>query len=205
MKTSILSQLRSDLPRLKAILDGHPSAGRTDHARRVCEAFDFRNANKQLQAGSCLSALRTLDKAQHIQLPAAQPRPNHSNARILSEPVPHPTEVPDHLGAMKGLRLDRVITPDDLVLWNTLIHDEHPIGVTKFAGHQKKYLISSDHGYLGAIGFSASALYLAARDQWMGWSEAQRQAHLQNVMGHDTPRSLPHKTPGLNVRPICRM
>ena len=57
------------------------------------------------------------------------------------------------------------------------------IGVTEFAGHQKKDLISSDHGYLGAIGFSASALYLAARDQWMGWSGAQRQAHLSNVMG----------------------
>ena len=136
-----------------------------------------------MQAGSCLSALKTLDKAEHIQLPVAQVRPNQSNARVLPEPVSRPTQVPDHLDAIKGLQLDRVATSDDLVLWNTLIHYEHPIGVTKFAGHQKKYLISSDHGYLGAIGFSASALYLAARDQWIGWSGAQRQAHLSNVMG----------------------
>jgi len=132
---------------------------------------------------SCLSALKTLEKAHRIQLPAAKPRPNQSNARVLAEPVARPTQVPDHLASVQGLRIHRVTTSDELVLWNTLIHYEHPIGVTKFAGHQKKYLISSDHGYLGAIGFSASALYLSARDQWMGWSKSQRQAHRPNVMG----------------------
>jgi len=125
----------------------------------------------------------TGEKAQHIQLPAAKPRPNQSNARVLPEPVARPTQVPDHLAAIQGLRIHRVITSDELILWNTLLHYEHPIGVTKFAGHQKKYLISSDHGYLGAIGFSASALYLSARDQWMGWSRSQQQAHLPHVMG----------------------
>ena len=34
---------------------------------------------------------------------------------------------------------------------------------------QMRYLIGSDHGWLGGIGFAAAALKLAARDQWIGW------------------------------------
>jgi hypothetical protein len=31
-----------------------------------------------------------------------------------------------------------------------------------------RYLIGSEHGWLGGFGFGASALQLADRDQWIG-------------------------------------
>jgi len=54
------------------------------------------------------------------------------NARLLPDPVP-PTDVPDRVGAPEGLRFERVQTPDNLAVWNTLMAHEHPQGVTKFA------------------------------------------------------------------------
>ena len=37
-----------------------------------------------------------------------------------------------------------------------------------------RYLIVSDHGILGALGFAAAALQLADRDRWTGWDDFQR-------------------------------
>ena len=67
-------------------------------------------------------------------------------------------------------------------MWNTLLHFEHPQGTTTFAGCQVRYLVVSAHGVLGAVGFSAAALQLRARDAWMGWSGEQRLAHLHRVL-----------------------
>ena len=67
-------------------------------------------------------------------------------------------------------------------LWNTLLHFEHPQVTATFAGCQMRYLVASDHGVLGALGFSSSAFQLGARDAWIGWSAAQRQAHLHRVV-----------------------
>ena len=67
-------------------------------------------------------------------------------------------------------------------MWNTLLHFEHPQGTTTFAGCQVRYLVVSAHGVLGAVGFSAAALQLRAREAWMGWSGEQRLAHLHRVL-----------------------
>ncbi len=68
------------------------------------------------------------------------------------------------------------------MVWNTLLHFEHPRRTTTFVGAQVRYLIGSAHGYLGAVGFSAAALRLAPRECWMAWSDEQRKAHLHRVM-----------------------
>ena len=46
---------------------------------------------------------------------------------------------------------------------------EHPRGAKRFLGPPLLYLIHRDHGCLGAAGFAAAVLRLAARDTWMGW------------------------------------
>ena len=54
--------------------------------------------------------------------------------------------------------------------------------MTTFAGAQLRYLISSTHGYLGAVGFSAAALYLQSRETWMAKDAAQREQHRHRVI-----------------------
>ena len=96
--------------------------------------------------------------------------------------MPAPVEVPAQVRDVEGLRLVVVEDEAQRRVWNTLLAEEHPQGTTTFVGCQLRYLIGSDHGWLGALGFSASALRLRARDTWMGWSDAQRAAHLHRVV-----------------------
>lgn len=49
-------------------------------------------------------------------------------------------------------------------------------------GHQMRYLIGSDHGWLGAAGFGSSALRLAARDDWIGWDEPIRRQYQDRLL-----------------------
>ena len=46
-----------------------------------------------------------------------------------------------------------------------------------------RYLIGSQHGWLGAIGFGPAAFVLRARDQWIGWSTGARLSKLNQVVG----------------------
>ena len=179
----ILSCFRADLARVKEVLASHPSDGRTALARQLCEAFGFYTATGALRTSSCLHALTVLDGEGKIQLPPSTCRPNRPHARVLSKPVPAPTGVPNRIRALKGLQIERVRTREALAIWNTLMAKEHPRKVTKFAGFQKKYLFQSDHGYLGGIGFAAPALYLAAREAWIGWTPEQRDKYRSHVMG----------------------
>jgi hypothetical protein len=49
-------------------------------------------------------------------------------------------------------------------------------------GRQLRYLIASEHGWLGGVGIASAALQVAARDQWIGWDREMRQAYLDRIV-----------------------
>ena len=93
-----------------------------------------------------------------------------------------PEGVAPHPARIESLRIDPVAKPAERALWNTLIAREHPHGLTTFAGCQVRYLVGSAHGWLGAAGFAAAALRVAARDRWVGWDDGGRRSHLERVV-----------------------
>ena len=173
------------LAEVKRKLRSRAAPGRQQLAVLLCQEFGFRNSKGKLQVTSCLAALRDLEREGHFQLPpsrnkiAGQRRP-----RRLPEPVPEPQGVPAAAGQIRRLRLIEVMPDDDQAMrtWNELIVGEHPQGARPLVGRQIKYLVGSDHGWLGAVGFSASALRLEARDRWIGWTTQQRRTHQDRVV-----------------------
>ena len=87
------------------------------------------------------------------------------------------------VGAVAGLQLTLVTTPPQRQTWNELVAGEHPQGAVIHVGAQLRYLIESEHGVLGAIGSAASALAVAARDEWIGWDAERRRKRLHRVLG----------------------
>ncbi len=63
-------------------------------------------------------------------------------------------------------------------LWNKLIRDYHYLGSEKLLGHRLKYLVFINENPVAALSFSAPALKLRYRDDFIGWSEAQRKKFL---------------------------
>ena len=184
LQSQILHTLRAPEAeaRLEPIVAHGAFESRAALARAVCTQFGFVDARGSAQLTGCLKALEVLETERQIPLPAPRPHPQRPSPRCLDAPVPAPVEVPAQVRDVEGLRLVVVEDEAQRRVWNTLLAEEHPQGTTTFVGCQLRYLIGSDHGWLGALGFSASALRLRARDTWMGWSDAQRAAHLHRVV-----------------------
>jgi hypothetical protein len=128
-------------------------------------------------------ALRDLQEQGFWHLP--EPRssaPREWNPTRLNHPVPLPTALPESLEEVRGLRLVEVVDDEHLRIWNELMIREHPLKQCRLVGRQLRYLIGSDHGWLGGIGFGSAALHLEGRDAWIGWDLGQRREHLERVL-----------------------
>ena len=179
--------LRANLARVRDVLDGASSQGIGTVGRvadRVCEAFDFSDGRGHWQRASCHQALSDLEAAGHLSLPPSRCRGGVvRRARVLAQPVARACDVPSEVGELRDLALVRVETDEQLLVWNTLMAHEHPRGAGPFVGPQLRYLVGSAHGWLGGVGFAASARRLKARDVWIGWDDAHRRIHLHRVVG----------------------
>ncbi len=152
-------------------------------AADVCDRFGFYDVRGRPQQAGCLKALRELEAVGHFTLPVARTNPGRRFPRRLPEPVPLPTDVPSQAGLVRELELVKVTTTAQMRMWNELMLSEHPQGAGPLVGRQLRYLISSQHGWLGGFGFAAAALTLADREEWIGWDAEQRRALLHYVVG----------------------
>ena len=173
----------ASIHRVAEILAAEEFASRGALGRRVCREFGFTDGRGRPQVAGCLKALGVIARrSDRIVLPPPARSPIPRTPIRLEGPVPPPVAVPESLRALGGLTVEVVGDRTHRRLWNTLIADEHPNGLTTFAGCQMRYLVRADPGWLGAVGFSASAFHLKARDRWMAWSASQRDAARNRVV-----------------------
>jgi hypothetical protein len=167
------------------LLTAKPPLTRNQLAQAVCRRLELRDPKGDLQVATTAQALRDLEAQGHWTLPAPQVRrtsPRSNTPTRLHQRVPPARGVPRQLAQIQGLHLVEVTTPAQVLIWNELMFREHPLRDARLVGRQFRYLLGSDHGWLGGLGFGSAALYLEGRDTWLGWSEAQRRAHLSRVI-----------------------
>ena len=168
---------------IKQLLSGNEVEHRSDLAKQVCANFKFLNAQGEMQTSGCLKALRELESSRHFDLPKAQHKAGTKSPRRLTEPVRLPVDVPGEVNTITALELVWVREAEEMRIWNELMLTEHYLGRATLVGRQMRYLIRSEQGWLGGIGFAAPALQLSARDQWIGWDKEERQAQLHSIVG----------------------
>jgi len=167
----------------EALLQGELS--RTRLASGLCERFGLLDAVGRPRVASCLKALRDLEQEGELELPDRLLDINGGwKPRRLPRPVPEPRDLPASVESLQGLRVE-LVDPNDATAmrtWTELIESDHPRGASRLVGRQLRYLVCSGHGFLGAVGFAASALALSDREEWIGWDATQRRAHLDRVL-----------------------
>ena len=172
------------LEQIRLLLKDDDVPSRIALTGELCELFGFMDFRGRRQLATCLKALRDLEQEGHFALPPPNfVRHTKPMPRRLPEAVPAPLEVPTAAGEVRGLALVLVETVPQIRIWNELMVREHPQGAGPLVGRQLRYLIASDHGWLGGLGFASAALTLADRDRWIGWDDVTRRNHLQRVVG----------------------
>jgi len=173
-----------NLDQIRQLLQDGSLKNRSALAKEICQIFGFLDPRLHPQLSTCMKALRDLEKAGHFTLPPAGSQGTRVKAppRRLTEAVPAPQGVPAAAGEVQNLKLILLETEAQVRIWNEMMIQEHPNGAGPLVGRQLRYLIGSDHGWLGGFGFAASALTLADRDAWIGWDDATRKQHLHRVV-----------------------
>ena len=89
-----------------------------------------------------------------------------------------------------------------LQLRQRLLRQHHYLGGLKAVGEQICYAaVDSEGQWLALLLFSAAAKHLKHRDQWIGWTRAQRDGRLSLVVNNSRFLILPHAhTPNLGSR-----
>ena len=159
-----------------------PPLSRARLAREVCERLKWRNEAGRLKEMACRKQLLRLARCGQIELPPAlrdKPQRRGAAAMALAEPVFSGTLA--DLGAIE-LQAVRGGTAASRQ-WNALMDAHHRLGSGPLCGAQLRYLIVSPTlGAVGGLAVSAPAWRLAARDAWLGWSDAARAANLSGIV-----------------------
>jgi hypothetical protein len=189
MQTTFSIKQRLEQPEnaqlVRTLLASDPPPTRTQLAQKVCRRLNLRDLKGDWQIATTAVALRDLATQGFWTLPEPLvPRTytGQCHPPRLSQPVPAPTAVPADLAEIQGLRLVEVTDAEHLAIWNELMLGEHPLRNCRLMGRVARYLIASDHGWLGGLGYGSPALFLEARDQWIGWTHEQRQEYLGRVL-----------------------
>lgn len=151
-------------------------------ARAVCAALEWTKPDGLPKVVSCQVALQRMEAHGVVWLPL----PTRSATRLRPVPATAAGEpgapISGSLDDLTDLRLVLVDAPAEAHLWNELIERYHYLGRSRSAGAQARYLACDGDRLLGAFGFGASAWRLADREQFIGWTDAEREAHLHLVV-----------------------
>jgi hypothetical protein len=153
-------------------------------ARETCALLAWYGPDGRPALASAKVALRKLQGRGLLVLRPARSKARH-RLRASGQKLPLLGVVPRRVDQVRGLGLHLLSGPEDPRhgVWNDLIIAQHPCGDAPLVGAQLRYLIGSEQGWLGALGFGPAAFVLASRDQWIGWSTPARLGHLREVVG----------------------
>ena len=168
---------------LAEMIAAQPKIGRGFLAKELCLHLSWYSLTGRPALSGARVALRKLESQGLLRLAKARRSVAH-RLRPSGRNLPTVTGVPRRVDAIRGLSVYLISGKEDPLqgLWNDLMIQQHPCGDAPLVGTQLRYLIGSDHGWLGALGFGPPAFVLGARDQWIGWSTRARLDHLCEVV-----------------------
>jgi len=169
---------------------------RQELAYTVCELLEWRRPNGGLKVWECKELLGALEARGLLELPALRAtKPRGSRTSVERSARGEPGE------ALRGTVRDvapvvlrRVSSAEQRRLWRELIERYHYLGHRVPFGAHLRYLIEGGgvrRAVLGCLQLSSPAWKMAPRDRWIGWDEATRRAHLQQVVSNSRFLVLP--------------
>ena len=175
----------ADLALIESLIAAQPPLCRRHIARQTCEALGWRAPDARLKEMSCRVALLRLEAMGFFRLPPPLKRSGNRKPYVPSASIVQPREeLICPAGKLGGFNVRLVANAQDSRLWNEAVSRFHYLGYNRLPGAQVRYLVESPRGLLAVLGFGASAWKIAPRDQWIGWSEAQRKSRLHLVVNN---------------------
>ena len=174
---------QADIDYIRALVGSNPQWSLHRVTKELCEIWNWKTGTGGLKTFAARSFLLKLQQRGLVQLPAIQT--NKRRAKIpfpqiedLGLPEPEPLQC--RLKDIQPLNISLVqkgTAEDRLFLAHLVSH--HYLGLRSIVGENLRYLIYTQTGTpMACMLFGASAWKVTARDRFIGWSPAHREANL---------------------------
>ena len=172
-----------DILSIRALIERYPKESRRRLSTRICEAWQWRQANGALRDMVCRGMLLMLDRAGQIALPpVSYVRHNPLADRARPEPVQIDTTlIEGRLRSLQPLEFEQVRRTVREPLFNSLMEEHHYLGYEQPVGEHLKYLVWAEGRPIACMAWSSAPRHLGSRDRYIGWDAVARRSHIRFI------------------------
>lgn len=172
-----------DLVLIRSLIAEYPADSRRQLSKRLCQAWNWVQANGELRDMVCRSLLLQLERAGHIQLPPKRCFPINP---LIERKRPDPpccdqSPIELKISRMPKLVMVQVRRLPEERLFNALVEQYHYLGYRQPVGEHLKHLVLMGERPIACFSWSSSPRHLGPRDRFIGWSPEGRRKNLHLI------------------------
>jgi hypothetical protein len=170
---------------MRVVTHDYAGLGVTEIARTVCELLQWERPNGGLKNHECRQLLERLEDEGLLTLPSVRKLGGTGPRRVdVSEPRCEPEPVACMARECEPLELALVESKGESRLWRELVERYHYLGCRVPFGAHLRYWVRNRQRELACLLWTSPAWKMKPRDVWIGWSDEQRQRHLQWIVNN---------------------
>jgi uncharacterized protein DUF4338 len=169
-----------DIAFIRQLMAAYPGASRRALSAKLCEAWQWKQANGTPRDMVCRGLLLMLHRAGEIELPPVRYTPPNPLAK-REQPVAmliDTTPIHDPLSQLQPIEFRQVRRTPDEPLFNSLMEHHHYLGYEQPVGEHLKYVVWAQGRPIACLAWSSAPRHLGSRDRFLGWNREARRRKL---------------------------
>ena len=165
---------------IRQLIAAHPGASRRRLSYKLCEAWEWNQANGAPRDMVCRGLLLMLNRIGAIELPPVLFTPRNPLAR-RERPQPvrlDETPITSPLREMGPIEFQLVRRTAEEPLFNSLMEQYHYLGYEQPVGEHLKYLVWAMGRPVACVAWSSAPRHLGPRDRFIGWGRDTRRRNI---------------------------
>lgn len=170
----------SEVTFIRNLIAEHPASSRRDLSKKLCQAWNWVQANGALRDMVCRGLMLQLHREGHIELPPVRQVSINPLAKRVPPALIDVNDAPLHtnFAGIGPLEIRQVRRTPDEPLFNSLMQEHHYLGYTQPVGEHLKYMVFANGRPVACMAWSSAPRHLGERDRFIGWSP---KARLKNI------------------------
>jgi hypothetical protein len=173
----------ADVEFIRRLIQDNPGASRRALSKKLCEAWEWKQANGALRDMVCRGLLLMLERAGEICLPAVRFVPRNPFVK-RTKPAPVLIDTSELCGSLSErppVELQQVRRTPEEVLFNSLLEQYHYLGYEQPVGEHLKHLVWAGGRPVACLAWSSAPRHLGPRDRFIGWEPAARKRNIHLI------------------------
>jgi hypothetical protein len=170
-------------------VESRPDVNRVQLSRMFCSHVGWIKPDGGLKEMSCRVAMLRLERSGLIRLP--EPKKKQGVVKGIARTLLAEPKADIHLQAGEAVLSLEAVDRQSAPLFNELIDRYHYLGYRRTGGAQMRFFVHAKGESVALLAFSAAAWRVAPRDEFIGWTEAQRKSRLHLIVDNSRFLLLP--------------